>query len=90
MNTSPSPVVVRQLVADQCRQLSGRDCSPDQVIETILVQGEQFVARSYRAGELFAMWLIDGGLLQFYDVDGNMLRTVNLHDDASSERRLAA
>jgi hypothetical protein len=25
-----------------------------------------------------AMWMIEVGLVQFYDADGNMLRTINL------------
>jgi hypothetical protein len=25
-----------------------------------------------------AMWLLDAGIIQFYDADGTMLRTINL------------
>ena len=46
--------------------------------ETIMVENGRYRGRSYRAGGLMAMWLIAAGLVQFYDADGNMLRTVNL------------
>ena len=29
-----------------------------------------------------AMWLIDVGLVHFYDADGYMLRTINLFEEA--------
>ena len=36
------------------------------------------VAHCFRAGGLFAMWMVDIGLLQLYDQAGNMLDTLNL------------
>ena len=49
-----------------------------QLNETLLIDGGRFVARSYRARGLAAMWLLAVGIVQFYDRDGNMLRSVNL------------
>jgi hypothetical protein len=35
---------------------------------------------------MFAMWMIDVGVLQFYDVDGEMLHTVNLFTELQPQR----
>jgi len=39
--------------------------------------------------EMFAMWLIDVGVLQFYDADGEMLHTVNLFTELVPARAAA-
>jgi hypothetical protein len=49
--------------------------------ETILIDGGKCAARSYRLDGLMAMWLIEVGILQFYDADGAMLRTINLFQE---------
>ena len=38
---------------------------------------------------LMAMWLADIGLIQFYDCEGNMLRTVNLFAEIAPLRMAA-
>jgi len=35
---------------------------------------------------MFAMWLIDVGVLQFYDAGGEMLQTVNLFTELQPQR----
>jgi len=57
--------------------------------EKILVDRGKYVARSYRVERLMAMWLIDIGIVQFYDAEGNMLATINLLAEAVP-RRMAA
>jgi hypothetical protein len=47
------------------------------------------VAYGFRAGGLFAMWMVDIGLLQLYDQAGNMLDTLNLLPGQVSDRRAA-
>ena len=37
--------------------------------------------RSYRAAGLMAMWFAELGLVQVYDLEGNMLRTINLFEE---------
>ena len=49
----------------------------------------QSATRTYRAGDYFAMWLVEIGLLQFYDPYGNMLRTVNLFEENTPQRAAA-
>lgn len=86
MHVSLTASEVRQVVLRVFR-LHGEDISSeDHVDERLRVQNGRLAARSYRAGDLFAMWLVDVGLLQFYDADGNMLQTINLIWIASSER----
>ena len=46
--------------------------------ETILIDDGKYTARSYRVEGYMAMWLLEVGIVQFYDAEGNMLATVNL------------
>ncbi len=78
MTVTPQPEQIRQLVARTFEEfgVAVGDCR--ELNETLLVEGRRFVARSYRTKNLMAMWLLNAGLVQFYDADGKMLRTVNL------------
>lgn len=78
MTVAPQPEQIRQLVAQTFEEFGARIRSLVDLHETLLIEDRRFVARSYRAKGLMAMWLIDAGIVQFYDVDGTMLRTVNL------------
>jgi hypothetical protein len=78
MIVAPTPADVRQYVAQAFRELSRGPCPSSDLDEHIVVDGGNYVARSYRHHDLFAMWLIPLGLLQIYDDQGNMLRTINL------------
>jgi len=53
--------------------------SPE-IDETILIDQGRYVARSYRTKGYMAMWLVDVGIVQFYDALGHMLATVNLFE----------
>ena len=57
--------------------------------ERLMLDEGRYVARSYRVDDFLAMWMIDVGLIQFYDGDGNMLRTVNLFEELESQRMAA-
>ena len=57
--------------------------------ETIWIDRGKYVARSYRVDGLMAMWLMDIGIIQFYDADGNMLATINLLEEAVPQRMVA-
>jgi hypothetical protein len=78
MIVAPTPADVRQYVAQAFRELSRGECPSPDLDEHIVVDGGNYVARSYHHDDLFAMWLIPVGLLQIYDDQGNMLRTINL------------
>jgi hypothetical protein len=88
MRIMPSAAEVRHLVADVFTQIGDEDLGPLDVNETLRIDGGKLVARTYRSETLLAMWMIEIGLLQFYDDDGRMLRTVNLF--VEREPRVAA
>jgi hypothetical protein len=83
--------------ADQIRTIVHRtflelDVDEDFLIdmdERIMLDDGRYVARSYRVDDFLAMWMIDVGLVQFYDADGNMLRTVNLFEEIEPQRMAA-
>jgi hypothetical protein len=80
---------VRHLVSRYFLELG---LEPDEVSdlqENIRIDRGQCVARCYRVAEMFAMWLIDCGVLQFYDADGEMLHTINLFTELQPQRAAA-
>jgi hypothetical protein len=80
---------VRHLVSRYFLELG---LEPDEVSdlqENIRIDRGQCVARCFRAAEMFAMWLIDCGVLQFYDADGEMLHTINLFTELQPQRAAA-
>jgi hypothetical protein len=89
MEPTISPARVRQLVVRHFGR-HGVEVPRQHVLEErIRVEDGRQVAHCYRAGGLFAMWMVDIGLLQLYDQTGNMLDTLNLLDGATSTRRAA-
>ncbi len=79
---------VRRLVIKTFVDLGTEHSSLWDLEETVSIDEGRIVARSYLLDNLFAMWLIDVGIVQFYDSDGNMLRTVSLFDPVDA--RMAA
>ncbi len=78
MTVGPQPEQVRELVVRVFQDFGVQDLHAGRLNETLLIKGGRHVARTYRAGGLMAMWLLRAGVVQFYDSDGTMLRTVNL------------
>jgi hypothetical protein len=78
MTVGPHPDKVARLVIAVFGEYGVKVRNLTQLNETLLIDGGRFVARSYRSRGLAAMWLLAVGIVQFYDRDGNMLRTVNL------------
>ncbi len=89
MLVSPNAAEVRWIV-DQTFQRYFRLTEDDlaELIETPMIDDGRCIARSYRVSTFLAMWLIDVGILQFYDQNGRMLRRANLF--AEVEPRAAA
>ena len=77
---------VRGLVARHFLNLGVDADEVADVQENIRIDRGRCVARCYRVAEMFAMWLIDVGVLQFYDADGEMLHTVNLFTELQPQR----
>lgn len=89
MRVMPSAAEIRSLVADVFSEFSDTSFGPLDVNETIRIDSGKLMARSYRSDTLLAMWMIEIGLLQFYDEDGNMLRTLNLFEELEPVRAAA-
>jgi len=80
---------VRSLVTRHFLKLGADAPDVEDIQENIRIDRGRCVARCYRVSELFAMWLIDVGVLQFYDIDGEMLHTVNLFTELQPQRAAA-
>jgi hypothetical protein len=80
---------VRQIVVRIFEAIAGRMHRRADINETILVDGGKYAGRTYRCRGLMAMWMLDVGVLQFYDHDGNMLRTINLLEEQVPQRAVA-
>ena len=89
MKANLLPDDIRELVGQVFVRLGAEPASLSELDETLLVDRGRCAARSYALGGLMAMWLVDVGLLQFYDADGNMLRTLSLRDQAEPRRKAA-
>lgn len=80
---------VRGLVSRHFLNLGVDTAEVDDLQENIRIDRGRCVARCYRVADMFAMWLIDVGVLQFYDADGEMLHTVNLFTELLPQRAAA-
>jgi hypothetical protein len=89
MRVSPNANLVRDLVWRTFTTLSFQPAAKSELNETILIDEGRCVGRSYRVGGFMAMWLIDVGLIQFYDAEGSMLQTVNLFEGVEPHRMAA-
>ncbi len=86
MTVAPQPEQVRQIVIRIFAEFGAAVRSLFDLHEALLVDEGKYVARSYRTAGLMAMWLIDVGIVQFYDAQGRMLRTINVLKELETER----
>lgn len=89
MRVFPCAHDVRQVVRQTFAEIGIADDLVDDVNETILIDDGTYRGRSYQTEGYFAMWLVDAGLVQFYDDDGNMVCTVNLFTETEPQRMAA-
>ena len=89
MTVNPHPDHVREMVVRTFEELGVSRWVAADAEETILINEGQYVGRSYRVDGYMAMWLVPAGLVQFYNADGDMLRTVNLLLELSPQRAAA-
>ena len=78
MTVDPKQHDVRRLVIQIFAELGAALPTLFDLEETILVDDGKYTARSYRVEGYMAMWLLEVGIMQFYDAEGNMLATVNI------------
>ena len=86
MRAEPQPTEVLAAVVGMFERLGASPQNLFDVEETIRIDRGKCVARSYRVEGLMAMWLLEIGIVQFYDADGNMLATISLLEEAVPER----
>lgn len=89
MLVCPSAYEVREIVERTFRSLGLDESEITDLSENLMIDEGRCRARTYRTECHMAMWMIDIGLLQFYDEDGNMLHHANLLAHAAP-RRMAA
>ena len=89
MTGSWDPQQIKQIVLQTFEDLGAKAGESPDLSETLLLDNGRYLARSYRAGDLMAMWFVESGFIQFYDAEGTMLCTVNLRQDGD-KRRMAA
>lgn len=89
MVVSPDAIEVRSIVRRIFSELGIDRFALEDLSETVLIDEGAIRARSYRIENLMAMWLMDVGIIQFYDDEGNMLRRANLLAEVEP-RRMAA
>ena len=89
MEPTISPAQVRQLVVHHFGHHGVDVQQHDDLQERVRLEDGRHVAHCYRAGGLFAMWMVDVGLVQLYDETGNMLDTLNLLTSGQRDRRAA-
>jgi hypothetical protein len=89
MTISPDAELIRNIVFRTFLELDVEEEALDDLDERIMLDDGRYVARSYRVDDFMAMWMIDVGLVQFYDGEGNMLRTVNLFEEIEPQRMAA-
>lgn len=89
MRKDPLASEVRDLVIRTFEYFDIYLATPWDLDETILIDEGRYSARTYRIGDCMAMWLVEIGIVQFYDADGIMLRTVNLFEELEPQRMAA-
>jgi hypothetical protein len=89
MTVEPDPHEVRTLVIQIFRELGAAMPTLFDLEETIMIDDGKYAARSYRVQDYMAMWLLEVGIVQFYDAKGNMLATVNIFKDLEPAKMAA-
>ena len=89
MRIAPRSEEVREIVARTFADFGQDMFDSSEMKETIMIDDGRYVARTYRTEGYMAMWLIRVGIVQFYDDEGNMLRTINLLRGLEPQRMVA-
>ena len=70
MTVLPTADQIRTIVHRTFLELDVDEDALHDVDERIMLDEGRYIARSYRVDDFLAMWMIDVGLVQFYDADG--------------------
>lgn len=89
MRVDPYPTEIKRIVTRLFAEFGAELAALSDLHVTIRIDNGKCVARTYRVDGLMAMWLVEYGIIQFYDANGNMLRTVNLLEEIRPQRMAA-
>ena len=78
MRVSMTTAEVRDIVLRVLERHNAAVQDVNDLEERIRVSDGRCVAHVFRTDDHMAMWMIEVGILQFYDAEGNMLETINL------------
>jgi hypothetical protein len=81
MTIAPHPAEIRHIVIHTLQEVGASVDSLEDIRETILVDAGNCMARTYHVDGYQAVWLLDEGVLQFTNGDGQLLRIVNLYEE---------
>jgi hypothetical protein len=89
MRVEPQPTAVRRIVIATFQRLGASPRSLFDMEEHIGLDEGEYASRTYAVSDLMAIWLVEIGIVQFYDAEGNMLVTVNLFRELTPQRAAA-
>ncbi len=78
MTEQLQPREVKHLVVRTFLDLGAASPSLFDLKETILLEGDRCMGRTYRVKDLRAVWSVDDGIVKFFDAQSRLLRIVNL------------
>jgi hypothetical protein len=78
MRVSLTTAEVRDIVLRVLERHHAAVQDVNELEERIRISDGRRVAHVFRTDGHMAMWMIEVGILQFYDAEGNMLETINL------------
>jgi hypothetical protein len=78
MTVRPQPREAKRLVVRTFLDFGAASPSLFGVKETILANNDRCIARTYQVADMRAVWCVEDGTVRFYDVEGCLLRVVNL------------
>ena len=84
-----SPNEMRRVVLHGFQRHCTRIIPQEDVQEYVRIEEGKVAAYCYYVDHLFAMWMVDIGLVQFYTDEGTMLQTFDLSALAAEPRRAA-
>ena len=81
MTVEPRRREMQQIVARTFLDLGVQPRAIFELKETALVDGGTCMARCFRVEDLKAVWCVDDEIVNFFDAQGHLLRTVNLTEN---------
>lgn len=84
MNASSHPEIVRRLVQAFLAEHGVAAGEQRRMVDTLLLRDGKYVGRSFRCGGFLAMWMIEAGVVTFYDDAGEILQIASVREAAEA------